>query len=88
MVNTEPNPKTVAYLKVLGYDPYIARLTAQVWELSQRLDDLTTYVRDLVQTQPADDPLPVHQILAQAFGECDHGRLHLDPCPDCNRTNR
>ena len=87
-MNTEPNPKTVAYLKVLGYDPYIARLTAQVWELSQRLEDLAACVHAHVQTKPADDPLPVHQILAQAFGECDHGRLLLDACTDCHRTNR
>ena len=84
-----PNPHMIAALKLVGHDPEVALLKTQVWELQQRLEDLAAYVHAHVQTEPvADDPLPVAQVLAVHFGECDHGHLLRDSCPDCHRRTR
>ena len=77
-----PNPHMIAALKLVGHDPEVALLKTQLWELSQRIDDLAALVHAHTQAQPAGDGYLDH------FGKCEHGRLLLRPCPDCNRTNR
>ena len=81
-----PNPNMIAAMELFGDDPEVARLQVQVWELSQRVEDLAAYVHAHVQTEPeVDQPGPVADVLALHYGVCDHGRLLRDPCPDCQR---
>lgn len=85
-MNGPPNPHLIGAWKALGDPEEIARLKVQVYELSNRLEDLATFVYAHVQTEPiTDDPPPVADVLAVHFGTCDHGQLLRDPCPYCQR---
>ena len=81
-----PNPHMIELLTMSGDTPEIATIRTQLWELAQRVDDLAAFVAAHVPTEPIEDtPPPVADVLAVHFGECDHGRLLRDSCPDCQR---
>jgi hypothetical protein len=83
------NPNLIAAMEALGATPEMAQLRTQVWELSQRLEDLAAYVATHLRPEPVDEaPPPVAEVLAAHFGVCDHGRLLRDPCPDCRRRSQ
>ena len=57
----------------------LAKMQCAIWELQQRVDDLAALVHAHIEAQAANDPKPT------PFGACEHGRLLLRPCPECQR---
>ena len=84
-----PNPHMIFFFFNDTATTEIYTIRTQLWELAQRVDDLAAFVAAHVPTEPLEDtPPPVADVLAVHFGECDHGQLLRDSCPDCHRRTR
>lgn len=78
------NPHMIAALEAFGATPEMAQLRTQVWELSQRVEDLAAIVAAHLQLDDTEDqPPPAAVALVEYYGACPHGRVLRFGCPEC-----